>query len=123
MPKQLTWDEFEAFVREKRAAAIHFDAAWDVGHRPSTRRKMQEAETAFGDTVNFGEIDCDRSMEIAKSIQLRGVPAVAYYIDGKLQAVLLGAQQNVRARIKRLLSGERIGYKDGQIGLGLNVLE
>lgn len=113
MATQLSSRDFEAFVREKRIAAIHFDAEWDVGHRPTARQKMEKAKALLGDQVNFGEVDCDREMELARSIRLPGVPAIAYYLDGELIAVLLGAQQNVQARLERVIRGEPIGYKDG----------
>ena len=38
---------------------------------------------------------------------------VAYYLDGKLVAALIGTGQNVLGRLERVLRGEPIGYKDG----------
>jgi ABC-type uncharacterized transport system auxiliary subunit len=113
MVRQLSTSDLEAFLAEKTAAAIHIDAAWDVGHRPVTRAKMIEAENVLADRASFGEIDCDRNAEWAKSLPLLGVPAVAYYRDSKLLATLLGTRQNIRARLERVLRGEPIGYKDG----------
>ena len=111
--QQLTAESYEAFIREKRAAAVHFDAEWDIGYRPITRRKMQEAEAALSEQANFGEVDCDREIPLAKSIGLVGVPAVAYYLDGVLVAVLLGVRQNVRGRVESLVRGEPISHEDG----------
>jgi thioredoxin-like negative regulator of GroEL len=74
---------------------------------------MLEAEEALVDQVNFGEVDCDRDRELAKSIPVLNVPTVAYYRDGGLIVALIGAQQNIRARLERVLRGEPIGYKDG----------
>ncbi len=113
MVRQLTGEDYTHFVREKRAAAIHFDAHWNVGHRPVMRRQMQEAEEALSEQCNFGEIDCDRDTPLAKAVRLPGIPAVAYYLEGNLVALLLGIRQNVRARIERVLRGEPIGYEDG----------
>src|SRR5207245_4061419 len=98
MVQELTAESYEAFIREKRAAAVHFDAEWDVGYRPITRRKMQEAEAALSEQANFGEVDCDREIPLAKSVGLIGVPAVAYYLDGILGAVLPGVRQESRTR-------------------------
>jgi hypothetical protein len=41
------------------------------------------------------------------------VPLVAYYRDGRLVAALIGADQDVKARLERVLWGEPIGYNDG----------
>src|SRR2546428_13811446 len=86
MVQQLTAESYEAFIRERRAAAVHFDAEWDVGNRPITRHKMQEAEAALSEQANFGEVDRDREIPLAKSIRLTGVPAAVYYLDCGLVA-------------------------------------
>lgn len=113
MVRQLMSSDLETFLAEKPAAAIHIDADWDVGHRPAIRAKMIEAENALAELANFGEIDCDRNQEWAKSLPLRGIPAIAYYRDGKLVAALLGLRQDIRARVERVLRGEPIGHEDG----------
>jgi thioredoxin 1 len=105
--------QFESFIAAKSAAAVHFDAEWNSSYRAVTRRQMQEAEASLSEQVNFGEVDCDASPELAKSIRLLNIPSVAYYKDGKLIAVLIGARQNVRARLERILRGESIGRDDG----------
>lgn len=74
----------------------------------------------------LGEVDCDRDIELAKSVRPLNVPAVAYYLDGKLVTVLTGFRQNVRGRLERLLRGKQIGYKDGmdtRLPLSSNILE
>jgi thioredoxin-like negative regulator of GroEL len=109
----LTSDELPDFVAAKAAAAIHFDAEWDFHLRDQTRRTMLEAEQALGDRANFGEIDVDKELALAKSIPVCNVPLVAYYRDGELVAALIGTAQNVRARLERVLRGESIGYEDG----------
>lgn len=109
----LSHKDVPAFVAAKPAAALHFDADWDAKYREQVRRSMLEAATTFGEQVSFAEIDCDANVEFSNSIPVLNVPLVAYYRDGKLVAALVGADQNVRARIQRVLRGENIGYKDG----------
>src|SRR4051812_21282012 len=104
----LTSDEVPAFVAAKPAAALHFDADWDGNLREMTRRTMLEAEAALADQANFAEIDCDADVEFAKALPVPNVPLVAYYRDGELVAALIGAGQNVRARLERVLRGEKI---------------
>jgi thioredoxin-like negative regulator of GroEL len=77
---------------------------------------MKDAEAALSGEVNFGEVDCDQEIPLAQSIRLLNVPAVAYYRDGKLVAVLPGVQQDIRRRLERLLRGEPIGRDDGMDG-------
>lgn len=109
----LTNIDFQSFVEAKQAAAVHFDAEWDFAYRPILQRQMLEAEEVLADRVNFGEVDCDRNLDLARSIPIPNVPSVAYYRNGELVAALVGAEQNVRARIERVLRGESIGYEDG----------
>ena len=94
-----------SFVTEKPAAAIHFDANWDAQYRAATRNAIADAEQALADRVNFGEVDCDSDPELAKSIPILNVPAVAYYSGGKLVGALIGAGQNVRLQLERALRG------------------
>ena len=100
----LTQADISAFLVEKPVAAIHFDAKWDA-YRTATRSAMAHAEQALADCVNFGEVDCDRDPELAKSIPILNVPSVAYYRDGKLMGALIGASQNVRLHLERVLRG------------------
>jgi thioredoxin-like negative regulator of GroEL len=109
----LSSEEFKSFVEAKPAAAVHFDAEWDSRYRPVVHRRMLDAEEALADQVNFGEVHCESNPELAKSVPILNVPSVAYYRNGTLIAALIGAEQNVRARLERVLRGESIGYKDG----------
>jgi hypothetical protein len=111
--RQLTSTEFASFIAAKPAAAIHFDAEWDIAYRPIVRKRMLDAEKELSDRANFGEVDVDRQKELAKSVRLLNVPAVGYYRDGQLVALLIGARQNVCHRLERVMRGEAIGYKDG----------
>jgi hypothetical protein len=106
-------DDIPAFLAAKPAAAVHFDADWDVGYRQRVRQSMVEAEAALGTQVNFAEVNCDAPVIYLKSVPIGNVPTVAYYREGKLVGALVGADQNVRARLERMLRGEKIDYKDG----------
>jgi thioredoxin-like negative regulator of GroEL len=104
----LTKADIASFVMEKPAAAIHFDANWDAKYRAVIRSAMADAEQFLSDRVNFGEIDCDSEPELAKAIPILNVPSVAYYRDGKLVGALIGAGQNVRLHLERVLCGDPI---------------
>lgn len=111
--RQLTYDEYAAFIAAKSVAVIHYDADWDVGYRSGVRSRMLEATEAFGEYVNFAEVDIDAERELAKALPILNVPTVAYYVEGRLAAALIGADQNIKERVARLLRGEEIGYIDG----------
>jgi len=113
MVQRVTADNYHDFIAEREFAAIHFDAEWDVGHRPPTRRAMHAAAMELSHLVNFGEADIDADVELARRIGLLSVPLVAYYRRGELKAALIGTGQNVAARLKRLMNEQPIGYKDG----------
>jgi thioredoxin-like negative regulator of GroEL len=105
----LTRTDVESFVAARQAAAIHFDAEWDSKYRTVVRRKIEEVKRDLGEQVNFGEVDCDLAPELAKLVPVLNVPTVVYYRDGKLVAVLVGAGQDVRGILERILRGETIG--------------
>jgi thioredoxin-like negative regulator of GroEL len=62
----------------------------------------------LGEQVNFGEVDCDASSELAKFVSLLNVPSMASYQDGKLLIIVIGAKQDVRGRLERILRGESL---------------
>jgi Thioredoxin len=113
MIQKLSRDNYEDFVRKKRAAAVHFDADWDVGHRPTARHRMCDASDVLGEEVNFGEVDWDREVELVKSLRVITVPTVAYYLNGNLVSILPGARQNILGRLERLLQDQQIDRDDG----------
>jgi hypothetical protein len=111
----LTGAEVQAFIAAKPAAAIHFDAEWDTTYRTIVQRKMEDAQQALGEQVNFGEIDCDLAPELAKSVPVLNVPSVAYYLKGVLIAAVIGTEQDVRGGLERTLRGETIGGEGSAI--------
>jgi hypothetical protein len=101
-------EQFGAFIAAKSAVAVHFDAEWISANRAITRRQMGEAKSRLGERVNFLEVDCDVAPELAKSIPILNVRSVAYYADGKLIAVLIRTNQNVRGRLERICVVNRL---------------
>ncbi len=105
----LTRTEVEAFILAKPAAAIHFDAEWNMNYRTIVRCKMEEAERTLRAQVNFGEVDVDLEPDLAKSVPVLNVPTVAYYRKGTLIAASVGTEQDVGGSLERILRGEAIG--------------
>jgi thioredoxin-like negative regulator of GroEL len=110
--RQLTSADYKQFIAAAPVAVIHFDTEWNAGHRAVIRQRMQDAEHSLGQQALFAEVDCDRSIDLAQSIDVMNVPLVAYYRGGDLVAALVG-YQDIRARVERILQGEHIGYDDG----------
>lgn len=106
MTKIANATQLASFLEVKEFAVVHFDAEWDVGYRPIVCRKLRVAERFFVKQVNFGEVNCDQSWDLARSINVPNVPLVAYYRQCKLIAALVGHRQNVQLRIERLLKYE-----------------
>ena len=69
---------------------------------------MLDAEKELSDRANFGEVDVDRNIEVAKAVRPLNVTAVGYYV-----ALLIGARQSVHRRLEGLMRGEAIGDMDG----------
>jgi thioredoxin 1 len=112
MVRMLSTTAFRSTLQSRATAVIHFDAPWD-NYRRQIQAKMLLAQEHFGDKVAFGEIDIDVDFELAEELALRDVPTVAYYRNGELIAALVGASQDIEARIIRLLANETIGNDDG----------
>jgi thioredoxin family protein len=91
--RQLSSSQYAAFLAEKSVAAVHFDAAWGVRYRQKMRRRMRDAAEAIGEQANFGEVDCDIELALARSVPIINVPTVAYYRDGELVVALIGSNQ------------------------------
>jgi hypothetical protein len=110
--QKLSRNNYEDFVRQKRVAAAHFDAAWNADYRPIMRRRMSQTAEILGEHANFREVDWGREVELARSHQIVAVPSVVYHLDGR-PAGVLGGPRNIPGRVKRLLNGEQVGCDDG----------
>jgi hypothetical protein len=104
--------DFRSFLETKPGAAIHFGTAWNVAVGLNLQQRMLGAEAALAGLANPGEVDCGSDPAREKSIPVPNVPLVAYYRYGELIAALVGAEQNVGARMARVFRGESIGYND-----------
>jgi len=104
---ELSSDTYPDFTERNEFSVILFDAPWDVGGAKALRPRMQSAVQTYRDRVQFGEVDIDKHQDIPSSIQLRSIPAVAYYRKGKLIELVSGQTQDMPARIEALLGGPK----------------
>jgi hypothetical protein len=97
------------FLAEKEVAVILFDARWDVGGHELIRPRYLRARLELGDIASFGEVDCDKEIELAKAAQVRSVPSIGYYRRGERIATTVGATQNVLEQTRRVIAGLSLG--------------
>ncbi|MDR3620979.1 MAG: protein disulfide isomerase family protein [Paludisphaera borealis] len=105
--RAISADEFESFLRESEYAVVLFDASWNAASKEEFRPRFEAASETYADRVVFGEIDCDDSVEIARSVPIVNLPTVAYYRRGGLIAALVG-YQNVTSLAQALIEGKPI---------------
>jgi hypothetical protein len=86
---------------------IHIDAKWDGG-RNIVQRQLLLIEPEMATTVCFGYVDIDLEQDLPRDLKLTNVPSLAYYKGDILIALVIGARQDARDNIRRLISGEAI---------------
>jgi len=107
---RVTAESYSRFLIAKPYAVILFDAAWDVGPGAEIRRSFESAAAAIAEHANFGEVNVDDELCLARQIPIINVPTVAYYRDGQLIKALIGANQDVAGRLSALIDGCEIGF-------------
>ena len=93
------------FLAKRPFSIVHVDAEWN-GHRKILSDRIPEVEQRFDESVSFGYVDCDEESGYARELGIVNVPSIAYYQGTKLCGVVIGAQQDLAANIKRLMNGE-----------------
>ncbi len=105
--RAISADEFESFLRESEYAVVLFDASWNVASKEKFWPRFEAASETYTGRVVFGEIDCDISPQIARSIPIANLPAVAYYRHAGLITALIG-YQDVASLTEALVDGRPI---------------
>lgn len=92
--KLKTADEYVSFINNKGSVNIcKFSASW-CGPCRVLERTLSELDQALARDANIAEIDVDNEefSNICDEIGIRGVPVLAYYIDGELVDKTVGLQ-------------------------------
>jgi thioredoxin-like negative regulator of GroEL len=105
--QRISHSNFATVVNSKKAAVVHFDAAWNT-YRAQVRQAMLDAERDLGGYVAFAEADCDAEPELAASIPVQNVPFLAYFRDGMYVGGRVGAFPDIRREVEHVLRGERV---------------
>ncbi len=91
----------------RRAVVVDFWAAW-CGPCRTLGPVLEQAVTAQGDRVALAKVDVDRNPELSVTYQVRGIPAVKIFRDGKVVREFVGAlpRSEVEAILKSVVPDE-----------------
>ena len=73
---------FQKIVNSDRPVLIDFFATW-CGPCQSLAPILKEVKDSLGERVSIIKIDVDKNQEIASSYQVRGVPTMMLFQNGK----------------------------------------
>jgi thioredoxin 1 len=90
--KDIQSDSFESEVLQaQNLVLVEFGAEWCspcVALIPT----LQEVARAYEDKVKVLKVDVDQNTELAEKFEIRGMPTVMLFRDGKLQFRIVGRQ-------------------------------
>ena len=89
---------FQKIVNSDKPVLIDFFATW-CGPCQSLAPILKEVKDSLGERVSIIKIDVDKNQEIASSYQVRGVPTMMLFQNGKQlwrQSGVLSKEQIVR---------------------------
>lgn len=115
---RLTRETYDTFVQGNEAVVVLFDApAWDTGGWCIMEPLFSRAAEQLNGIAALGFVDVDgpAEAEVCRSIPIANVPTIAYYLDGRLVAALIGIGQDVVERTRAMMAGDPIGYRDGRM--------
>ena len=100
--QQLNETTYNEKINEDKLTLVKYKANWCGPCRVLAPALDSIIEKYPG--VNFGEVDIDQNMSLAQKDNVRGVPAVIFYKNGKVLDTLVGLQplQNYISRIESL---------------------
>ncbi len=75
-------DKFGNIIQSEIPVLIDFYATW-CGPCQTLAPILEEFKTDMGDAVKIIKIDVDKNQELAQRFQVRGVPTLVLYKDGR----------------------------------------
>lgn len=86
-----TIEEFEILTKQNPFVIIHFWAEWNY-HDITAKKILGELDLELKGKIAFASLDTDQEhlWDLIKSIEVKGVPAFAYFKNGERLAVEIG---------------------------------
>ena len=73
---------FENIIQSEKPVLIDFFATW-CGPCKTLAPILKEVKDSLGDRISILKIDVDKNQELASKYQVRGVPTMVLYQNGK----------------------------------------
>lgn len=93
-----TPESFQQLIKENEVIVVDFKADW-CGPCKMLAPKLEKVAAELGGKVKLQKIDVDESPEVAKSLQIQGIPYVVKYVKGVAVKKIEGnvSEEEVRA--------------------------
>lgn len=79
---KLTQQDFDRFIAVHRPVVVKFEANW-CGPCRALSPKLEQLSHDYAEKVLFGKVDIDRDHALAQKHNVRSVPTLILFVDGK----------------------------------------
>ncbi len=85
MTREINADELEKLIEETKILIVDFSAVWcgPCKSLGKTLEKKVEPKLEEMDDVDIVKIDIDKNRELAQSLNIKGVPTMMFFVEGK----------------------------------------
>ena len=103
-PVILNDSNFDSIVGAARAALVDCWAPW-CGPCRMVGPVIEELAREFGASVLVGKLNIDENPQVAERYQIRSIPTLLFFKNGKLSDTMVGAApaQQIRARLLSII--------------------
>jgi thioredoxin 1 len=77
-------DSFQNIINSDRPVLVDFFATW-CGPCQALQPILKDVKVELGDSVSIIKIDVDKNQELARQFQIKGVPTMILFKNGKQQ--------------------------------------
>ena len=94
---------FDTIIQSEKPVLVDFFATW-CGPCKMLSPILREVKDSLGDTVSIIKIDVDKNQQISSKYQVRGVPTMILFQNGKQlwrQSGVLTKEENIKTIIEK----------------------